>query len=81
MIRRPAIGQSDATKSGSFSPIRANTGLPIFIESAKNSALIPYVPSWPAQRSTVFTSVPGTHCSASRVFWPTFCTREWHGMW
>ena len=51
------------------------------IDSAKNSTLTPHVPSWPAQRSTVFTSVPGTHCSASRVFWPTFCTREWHGMW
>ena len=34
--------------------------MPIFIEASKNSVLTPQVPSWPAQRSTVFTSVPGT---------------------
>ena len=51
------------------------------IELAKYSVFTPQVPSWPAQRSTVSTSVPGIHSSASRVFWPTFCTREWQGMW
>ena len=76
MIRRLAIGQSELMKSGSLSLILAKTGLPIFIESAKNSAFTPNVPSWPAQRSTVFTTVSGIHCSTSRVFWPTFCTRE-----
>ena len=39
------------------------------------------MPSWPAQRSTVVTAVPGIISSISRVFWPTFCTREWQGMW
>src|SRR6266511_4283135 len=39
------------------------------------------VPSWPEQRSTVFSVVPGTNCSVSRVFCPMFCTREWHGIW
>ena len=38
-------------------------------------------PSWPAQRSTVLTVVPGISCSSSRVFWPMFCTRRWQGMW
>jgi hypothetical protein len=46
-----------------------------------NSFLQPHVPECPEQRSTVFTVVPGTSCSVSRVFWPTFCTREWQGMW
>ena len=34
VIRRPAIGQSELTKSGSPSAMRANTGLPIFIDVA-----------------------------------------------
>ena len=50
--------------------MRLNTGLPIFIDSAKNSLFTPQVPSWPAQRSTVLTVVSGIHSSASRVFWP-----------
>ena len=41
VMRRPAIGQSELTKSGSVSPMRLNTGLPIFIELAKNSFFTP----------------------------------------
>ncbi len=40
-ILRPAMGQSELTKSGSPSAMRANTGLPIFIDIAKNSAFTP----------------------------------------
>ena len=57
-----------------------NTGRPIFIELSKYSVFTPQVPSWPEQRSTVVTSLPGIASSISRVFWPMFCTREWQGM-
>ncbi len=57
------------------------TGRPIFIAVWWNCFLHPQVPEWPEQRSTVVTVVSGTISSASRVFWPTFCTREWQGMW
>ena len=74
-----AIGADVIGPAGSA--IWRNTGRPIFIEFSKYSSFTPQVPSWPAQRSTVFTSVPGIDSSISRVFWPMFCTREWQGTW
>ena len=47
-----------------------NTGRPIFIELSKYSVFTPHVPSWPEQRSTAVTCVPGTISSVSRVFCP-----------
>ncbi len=78
---RPPSWQSELIQSGCGSAIWRKTGRPIFIAIWWNSFLQPQVPEWPEQRSTVFTVVPGTISSASRVFWPTFCTREWQGMW
>ena len=80
MMWRAAIGQSELTYLGSAAAICLNTGRPIFIELSKYSVFTPQVPSWPEQRSTTVTSVPGTISSASRVFWPMFCTRAWQGM-
>ena len=60
---------------------RAEDGRPIFMAVWWNCFLQPQVPEWPEQRSTVVTAVSGIISSASRVFWPTFCTREWHGTW
>jgi len=77
---RAAIGQSELMYWGpapsGASAIWRNTGRPIFIEFSKYSAFTPQVPSWPAQRSTVFTSVCGIDSSSSRVFCPMFWTRE-----
>ncbi|MND05382.1 hypothetical protein D3C83_261410 [compost metagenome] len=66
--------------AGPGAAIWRNTGPPIFMELAKYSVFTPQVPSCPAQRSTVVSSVPGMDSSSSRVFCPTFCTREWQGM-
>src|ERR1700716_1698801 len=42
---------------------------------------MPNVPACPEQRSTMLSGGSGISCSVSAVFLPTFCTREWHGIW
>jgi len=50
---------------------------PVFLDATRRTLV------WTAcvVGGTVLISVPGIHDNASRVFWPTFCTRAWQGMW